>query len=148
MFNKIVIGLDGSEASENALRIACDMAQKYNSELHIVHTPQPQTVAFAMGAVAGYHAVTTMPSAAEVEESCAIVLNKAVSIAQLYNQKIKQTHTNQGDPAQQIIACAESCGADLIVTGRRGLGSIRSLVQGSTSLQVNHLAKCAYLSAV
>ena len=62
MFKKIVVGLDGSETSENALRIASDLASKYSSELHLVHTPQPQTVAFAMGAMPGYHAVTTMPS--------------------------------------------------------------------------------------
>ena len=68
MFRKIVIGIDGSDAATRALRLACDLAQKYGSELHLVHTPQPQTVAFAMGAVAGYHAVTTMPSAEEVKE--------------------------------------------------------------------------------
>ncbi len=66
MFKRIVVGFDGSPESEHALRLACDLAQKYDSEIHLVHTPQPQTVAFAMGAVAGYHAVTTMPSSEEV----------------------------------------------------------------------------------
>lgn len=69
MFSKIVVGIDGSQTSENAVRLACDLAQKYASELHLVHTPQPQTVAFAMGAVAGYHAVTTMPSEQEVQDA-------------------------------------------------------------------------------
>ena len=66
MFEKIVIGTDGSEEAEHALRLACDIAQKYDSEIHLVHTPQPQTVAFAMGAMAGYHAMTAMPAPEEV----------------------------------------------------------------------------------
>ena len=146
MFKKIVVGIDGSELSENALRLACDLAGKYDSELYLVHTPQPHTVAFAMGAVAGYHAVTTMPSHLEVQEACEKVLNSGREIAKGLGRDITKTHTGDGDPAKQIIACAEQCGADLIVTGRRGLGSVGAFVQGSTSQNLNHWAKCACLS--
>lgn len=148
MFEKIVVGMDGSQQAERALGLACDLARKYNSEIHLVHTPEPQTVAFAMGSVAGYHAVTTMPSAQDVEEAREKILTLARKIADEHDQKITQTYMELGDPADQIIACAEACGADLIVTGRRGLGSLGSLLQGSTSQRVNHLAKCACLSVV
>lgn len=148
MFDKIVVGIDGSETSETALSLACDIAAKYGSELHLVHTPQPHTVAFAMGAVAGYHAVTTMPSPEEVRKASDKILNSGKKIAKSHGQTITQTYSDAGEPADQIIACAENCGADLIVTGRRGLGSIGALVQGSTSQQINHLAKCACLSVV
>ena len=146
MFKKIVAGLDGSEASEKAFALACDLAQKYDSEIHLVHTPQPQTVAFALGAVAGYHAVTTMPSSDDVNASCEKIRSQGQAIADKYNREITQSHMDRGDPAEQLVACAEGCGADLIVTGRRGLGSVGSLVQGSTTQRVNHLAKCACLS--
>ncbi len=146
MFNNIVVGIDGSETSENALRIACDIAQKYKAEVHLVHTPQPQTVAFAMGAVAGYHAVTTMPSPEEVNEAGNRILSKGKDVAKTNNCDIKQAHLKSGEPADSIISYAEDCGADLIVTGRRGLGSFGSLIQGSTSQAVNHKAKCACLS--
>jgi nucleotide-binding universal stress UspA family protein len=148
MFKNIVVAFDGSSESEHALRLACDLAQKYDSAIHLVHTPQPHTVAFAMGAVAGYHAVTTMPSLEEVETACDKIVNSAKKIAQKKYTKINQIHTEHGDPAEQIIACAEDCGSDLIVTGRRGLGSIGSVVQGSTTQNVNHLATCACLSVV
>ncbi len=148
MFEKIVVGVDGSPESEHAFSLACDLAQKYNSELHLVHTPQPQTVAFAMGAVAGYHAATTMPSSEEIKMACDKIVSSAEAIAEKNNQKITQTHLERGDPADQIIACAKGCGADLIITGRRGLGSVGSLLQGSTSQRVNHLAKCACMSVV
>ena len=148
MFSKITVGLDGSETSENALKLACDLAKKYDAEIHLVHTPEPATVAFAMGAVPGYHAATTMPSAEEVEKAGEKILDAGKTIAKQYGADIALTHMKIGNPADQIIACAEGCGADLIITGRRGLGSIGSLVQGSTTQRVNHLAKCACLSVV
>jgi nucleotide-binding universal stress UspA family protein len=148
MFRKIVVGIDGSKASEDALRLACDIAQKYDSELHLVHTPQPQTVAFAMGAVAGYHTATTMPAPSEVQDAADKIINAGKKIATELGQTITQTHTPHGDPAEELVACAENCAADLIVMGRRGLGQVGALIQGSTSLKVNHLAKCACLSVV
>ncbi|TQV77903.1 universal stress protein [Denitrobaculum tricleocarpae] len=148
MFKNIVVGVDGSETSEVALRLACDLAGKYASEIHLVHTPQPHTVAFALGATMGYHAATTMPSPEEVREAAEKVLNASKAIAKDLGLEITQIRAERGDPAEQIIACAEDCGADLIVTGRRGLGGIGSLVLGSTTQKVNHLAKCACLSVV
>ncbi len=148
MFKKIVVGLDGSETSETALRVACDLARKYESEIHLVHTPQPQTVAFAMGAVAGYHVATTMPSDAEVKEATDKILSRGEAIAKESDCTIAQTYGDRGNPVDAIIACADNTGADLIVTGRRGLGGLASLVQGSTTQGVNHQAKCACLSVV
>ncbi|MGR3616583.1 MAG: universal stress protein [Paracoccaceae bacterium] len=148
MFKTIIVGLDGSQTSETALRVACDLAQKYGSQLHLVHTPQPQTVAFAMGAVAGYHAVTTMPSEAEVQQAADKIINAGQAIAAENNVTVTEAHSDRGNPVDEIIACAENCNADLIVTGRRGLGSIGALVQGSTSLGISHYAKCACLSVV
>jgi nucleotide-binding universal stress UspA family protein len=101
-----------------------------------------------MGAVVGYQAATTHPASEDVENVRDRIMNSAQAIAQKNNIKITQTYTEHGNPADQIIACAEGCGADLIVTGRRGLSSIGSLLQGSTTQQVNHLAKCACLSVV
>ena len=148
MFGKIVVGLDGSEHSDQALRIACDLAGKYGSDLHLVHTPQPQTVAFAMGAVAGYHTVTTMPSSEEVQEAADKIIDAAKAVVEEAGQTVTQAHTERGEPAEHIVACAKEVGADLIVTGRRGLGSMGSLLQGSTTQRVNHLAECACLSVI
>ena len=148
MFSNIVVGVDGSDTSDNAVRIACDLAGRYDSALYLVHTPQPQTVAFAMGAVAGYHAATTMPHHDEVVEAAGRIVDRATAVAKSCGRTVADTRIDQGDPAAHIVACADEVGADLIVTGRRGLGSIGSLVQGSTSQQVNHLAKCATLSVI
>ena len=148
MFKKIVVGLDGSETSDRSLRLACDLAQKYEAELHLVHTPQPQTVAFAMGAVAGYHAVTTMPHEQEVNAAAEKILAKGESVVRDCGQEVAQSRSDRGDPADNIVAYAKEVDADLIVTGRRGLGTVGALVLGSTTQRVNHLAECACLSVV
>lgn len=142
MFKKITVGLDGSETSENALRIACDLAQKYGGQMHIVHTPQVETVAYAVGA----GAVVITPSQEELDAAGAKVIEKGVAIAKECGQKVAKTHMTHGNAADQILHCAEDWGADLIVTGRRGLGGFASLVMGSTSQRVGHLAKCACLT--
>lgn len=148
MFQTIVVGLDGSEPAQHALRTACDLASKYKAKLHLVHAPHPQTVAFALGAVAGYHAATTMPSADEVQEAAEKVLAEGEQIVMQSGQTVAGTLHRVGDAADVIIDYAKGCNADLIVTGRRGLGSVGALVQGSTTQRVNQLAECPCLSVV
>jgi nucleotide-binding universal stress UspA family protein len=148
MFTKIVVGFDGSDSAERALRLACDISKKYKSEVHLVHTPQPQTVAFAMGAMAGYAAVTTMPPPEDVKAANDKMIGMAHTISQDCGVTLAQTHLKQGDPGDVMVAYADKCGADLIVMGRRGLGALGAIVQGSTSLRVNHLSKCATLSVI
>ncbi|GFE65505.1 universal stress protein [Litoreibacter roseus] len=146
MFKKIIVGLDGSEKAETATRIACDLAQKYGSEVTLMHVPHAETAAFVVGAVPGYHAAITKPSFAEIEKAGQKVLDHAREIAADAGCKTVKTHMPHGDAATEILAHAEDIGADLIVTGRRGLNSISSLVLGSTTQRINHLAKCACLS--
>ena len=146
MFRTLVVGIDGSQPSEKALRIACDLATLYDGTVHLVHTPQPQTVAFAAGAVAGYHVVTSMPPDDQVQDAARKILQKGVEIAEECGQQDVQTHTSRGNPVTEITAYADSCGADLIVTGRRGLGNIGGLVLGSTSQGIGHKASCAVLT--
>ncbi|MEO0390039.1 MAG: universal stress protein [Pseudomonadota bacterium] len=148
MFKTIVIGVDGSARADAALRAGCDIAERYGAQVHLVHTPQPQTVAFALGAVAGYHSVVTMPDLPEVERAADKVIQAATAAAQECGVQIAASHIAQGEPADQIVDYAASVGADLIVTGRRGLGSGAALVVGSTTQRVNHLAQCATLSVV
>lgn len=147
MFSKIVVGIDGSEPAEHALRLACDLAGKYGSELHLVHTPKAETVAFALGAVSGYRVATTMPDPEAVKEAAQQVLSSAHKVSKEYGL-VAQQHVGDADPADDVVGFAKSCGADLIVTGRRGLGQVAGMVMGSTSQRVSKKAECAHLTVV
>ena len=51
-----------------------------------------------------------------------------------------------GNPADEILQQAEKSKADLIVTGRRGLGGLASLVLGSVSHKVSQNAPCTCMT--
>ncbi|MGV6850513.1 MAG: universal stress protein [Marinibacterium sp.] len=147
MFETIVVGTDGSEASDKAVRIAADLAQKYAAELHLVHSPQPETAVYASAAIAGFPAVAEMPTAEELNRAGEEILKRAQGIAGDAGSVEAIPHLMPGDPADELIDCAAMVGADLIVTGRRGLGNLAGLVLGSTSQKISHHAKCAVLTA-
>lgn len=146
MFSQIIVGLDGSDSSKNATRIACDLANHYSSTLTLMHVPHAETAAFAIGAVAGYHAAISMPSVEEIEEAGQKILDEAKAIAADIGVASVKTRMAHGDAATEILAYTDDIGADLVITGRRGLSRFSTLVQGSTTQRINHLAKCACLS--
>ena len=145
MFKKIIVGLDGSDHSQNALRVACDLAGKYNSEIHLVHTSSLEGI---VDAVAGFHAVMIPPSVQQVEDAAREIFDAGAAIAKECGQEIIKTYIERGNPGDNILACAKKIDADLIVTGRRGLGTISGILQGSTSQRINHLAHCPCLTVV
>ena len=110
--------------------------------------PHGETAAFVVGAVSGYHAAITKPSFEEIEKAGQHVLDEALIIAADVSFEAVKTHMPHGDAATEVLLHADEIEADLIVTGRRGLSAISSLVLGSTTQRINHLAKCACLSVV
>jgi nucleotide-binding universal stress UspA family protein len=55
------------------------------------------------------------------------------------------TLIRQGYPADEIVQIAEDLGVGLIVVGSRGWGEVRSILLGSVSERVLHLAHCPVL---
>lgn len=148
MFKQILVGVDGSDSANRAIRTACDIAQHYDGQVTLVHVPHGEAAAFALGAVAGYHAATTMPSYEEVEEAGQKILDAAMAEADENGCKNVSAYMPHGDASTEIIEHAERIGADLIVTGRRGLSQMSNLLLGSTTQRINQFAKCACLSVM
>lgn len=146
MFSKILVGTDGSEGATRALEAAAELATKCGAGLSIIHVPRPDTIAFATGAVAGYHMVTTLPSDDQVRAAGAKVLTAATKVVTTAGGHVDATELRRGEPADEIVAFAQTEGVDCIVTGRRGLGNLMGLVMGSTSQRIAHIAPCAVLS--
>lgn len=148
MFRNIVVGLDGSEKAKAAARVACDLAKHYAGTVTLVHVPHAETAAYVVGAVSGYHAAMTKLTFTEIEEAGQMVLDEGLKIAASIGFKRVETQMPHGDAATELLALADEIGADLIVTGRRGLSRVESFVLGSTTQKVNNLAKCACLSVI
>lgn len=148
MFRQILVGLDGSEKALKGARVAYDLGKQYSGSVTLIHVPHAETAAFVVGAVSGYHAAITKPSFEEIEDAGQKVLDAGVAMAADVGFEAVKTQMPHGDAATEILLHADEIDADLIITGRRGLSAVSSMVLGSTTQRINHLAKCACLSMV
>ncbi len=142
MFNTIVVAIDGSEQAEHALATACDIAGKYNSRIHLVHSPELETTAIAVGS----GAVAIAPDPKKIAEAGKQVMEQATKQAEAQGCTPAECIIGNGDPADEILQQAEKSNADLIVTGRRGLGGLASLLLGSVSHKVSQNAPCTCMT--
>jgi len=142
MFKTIVVAIDGSEQAEHALATACDIASKYKSKIHLVHSPELETTAIAVGS----SAVAITPSAEKIAAAGKQVMAQALEQARNQGCTPAECIIGNGDPAEEILQQAEKSKADLIVTGRRGLGGLASLLLGSVSHKVSQNAPCTCMT--
>ncbi|MGB3243680.1 MAG: universal stress protein [Sulfitobacter sp.] len=146
MFSTILVAYDGSDHAKSALKVAADLAKIYGAKLHLTHTLQIDTPPIVVGALVA--ALEPVPTRAQIEKAGEQIIALARSEAKALGVEIDEVHLSAYEPARAILTTAEKIGADLIVLGRRGLGSIGSFALGSVSLSVSHGAKCACLTVL
>jgi nucleotide-binding universal stress UspA family protein len=139
---RILVATDSSEEASLAGEAAADIAQKTNSELHVVH----------VGPLVGYIAAGTPLITnvhdhyqEEVSKVAQNLLDAQVHHIEDAGSEVEQTHLMIGQPDEEIIELAEDIGAGLIVMGSRGLGGIRRGLMGSVSESVVRHAHCPVL---
>lgn len=146
MITSIVVGIDGSDAAERGLRMACGIATKFGAQIQLIHTPRDETVVYAAEAISGFYVGVNAAHQDVLREAAEKLIEKAQAIALEEGISEVEAHVGHGDPARDVLDRAEAASADLIVTGRRGLGDLGALVLGSTSHQISKNAKCACLT--
>lgn len=136
MFKKILVALDGSSFSENALHVAVDEARIHNAELHalyVVHHIVTHNMIYDRGVSApegspnAYHEV--------MEEEAKKVLSHAEEVASDEGVGII-THFMIGDPRDLIVDFSEEIKADLIIVGSSGKSGLDRFFLGSVSSSV------------
>ncbi len=133
MFKNILLGVDGSEHSIHAAKVAADLARCMQANLRIVVAHA--TVPAYLGELNFQHAVT-----ARLKES-RTVLEVATSTVGDIPGELK-TEILEGPAAEVILRVAEIRESDLIVMGSRGYGKLRGLLLGSQSQKVLQHAPC------
>lgn len=142
MYERIVVGTDGSHRALDAVRTAGRLAALCGSdEVHVVTAcrvlTQHEVSRVRAGLPPEYHDLVSSDLDAQDRFSEAqAVLDPAVAMVR---------HEAAGDPADAILAVAESTEADLIVVGARGLGAVERFVRGSVSTKVAHHSPCDVL---
>ncbi len=139
MFDKIVVGTDGSATATAALRSAAELAAQTSAALHIVSGYHPKRALRVTGLGSG--AEEWMVSSTD---QVAGILQDAADLVRRHRIEV-ETHHEEGDPAKALVTIAAKVGADLIVVGNRGMRGIRRLLPGSVPKVVSHKAPCAVL---
>ena len=144
MFKTILVAMDGSDHADKALATACSLARELNGDIHLVHVPEIELIAMAVGvtpAVLPYNEE-------DVAKAGKKVIDRATEAAEGAGCKVSSSHVQQGDPAHVIQARAAEIGADLLITGRRGLGKLTGLLMGSVSQKLGQVVHCAHMTVV
>ena len=127
--SNMLVCTDGSEHALKALDFAAKLAEKMDSKIVLLHVQEEKL-----------HKVS--PKTAE--DLGQKILAKTVRILGKRKAKIDR-RLEFGVPANVIVDVAEKGNHDLIVLGRRGLGTIDRFLLGSVSDDVSHKAKCSVL---
>jgi nucleotide-binding universal stress UspA family protein len=142
VFNRIVVGTDGSDTAAGAVRQATELAKLSGAELSIVSAFAP---------VSGRRVQEEQSQApADVQheigprEDVNLVLDAAAASARKEGVEV-QTHPVEADPADAILNVAEQTGADLIVVGNKGMTGARRYLLGSVPNNVSHHAPCSVM---
>ncbi len=134
MIKKILVPTDGSTHARKALEYASDFASKYQATVHLIHV------------IAPLHSVPEGYVDRQIEDHQQKVAKEIIEKAE---KELKKKHVEsyqstilQGNPAQEILEFARDNNVDIIIMGSRGAGMFETLMLGSVSHQVCHLADC------
>jgi nucleotide-binding universal stress UspA family protein len=134
--SRIVVGADGSPGAQRALDWAIDEARRRSSTLVLVHAwQQPIYAGDPMAAAA----LASSDVQHDAEVAAGRVLDAAV--AGLPDDVPHERVLVQGGAAEVLCEAARN-GAELLVVGTRGHGSVASLLLGSVSQAAAHHSPC------
>jgi nucleotide-binding universal stress UspA family protein len=123
MIEKILVAVAGRGLCEEMLKKLMELPSIQRASVTFLHVVPPQVTAEAM--------------AAKLEEGGKI-LAEAVKSLNLEPNRVT-ARLKQGDPKTTVCEMADEIGADLIITGSRGLGRLKSILENSVSQYVFQL---------
>jgi len=138
---KVLVPIDFSDYSKNALKYAVNFAKSFNAEIILVYVVEPVIYPpdFSMGQIA-------MPSInAEWDDRAKDELQKLAKsdIAGAGNVK---TVIKTGKPFVEIIETAKEENVDLIIIATHGHSGVEHILFGSTAEKVVRKAPCPVLT--
>lgn len=131
----IVVGVDGSESSKNALRWAARLAPSLGATVHAI-------VAWEYPIVFGLEG--GIPGAWKPDETAKEILGNVLdSVFGNARPAGLKGSISQGHPTFVLLDASKD--ADMLVVGSRGLGGFSGLLLGSVSSNCAEHAKCPVL---
>jgi nucleotide-binding universal stress UspA family protein len=142
MFKSIVVGTDGSETANEAVRQATELAKAVGASVDLVSAYEP--VSGARLREEAQQVPKDMEWMVNPREDVDATLKAAGEQVGEAGVEV-QTFAREGDPADAILDVAEELGADLIVVGNKGMTGAKRFLLGSVPNKVSHHAPCAVM---
>lgn len=136
MFNKILVGYDGSPHARKALHVSFDLAKKYGAQITAVSVAHVPDFADTRDEVNGVMEDAKDFFGKVLEEAKDLAAREGLSLT---------TRIVPGHPADTLARLVEEEGYDLVVLGARGLSGFKRYLLGSVSEAVVRLASCPVL---
>lgn len=138
MFKKVIWATDGSEAADDAMPHAMELATEHGGELFVVHCEE-----FTMPPKAGGR----FSRFANEEELKVKIERQADELARAGLKTTVQMGTAAVGGAAHVIAdAAREEAADVIVVGTRGHTPLGGLLLGSVTQRLLHISPCPVLA--
>jgi nucleotide-binding universal stress UspA family protein len=130
MYEKLLVAVDHSGATEKVLGAARDLAKLSDGEVWVIHLREREVMPRAglMAMESGDEAQAQVDAAVEELTTAGIKAHGVVR------------NTIYGYAAREIVEDAKTLDVGVIVMGSRGRGDLAGLVLGSTAHKVIHLA--------
>jgi nucleotide-binding universal stress UspA family protein len=140
-FQAILVPVDFSPPSIEALHVAADLARRYSAQVTLVYVYEPLG-RFVPDSYLFWNAeqVSTLLTHMKEDLESQRQLFEGIGATQV------RTLVLQGVPADEIVAHARSLGADLIVMGTHGRTGLLHALMGSVAERVLRTAPCAVLA--
>lgn len=138
MFKHILVAYDGSEYSKKALNVAIDLAKRYGAKLDIIEVIDTAAL-LSLG-------IAPIPDNVlrSIQDKVKADIEEAEKKAREAGVEAKGLVV-EGEPAASIIEYALKNNVDLIVTGSRGLSTIKRIFLGSVSTKILNESKVPVL---
>jgi len=133
----ILLATDGSEEAQLAAASAADLAEKTNSDLHVL-TVGPDLPLYELPE----HPADFEDVVRDNRRAAKELLEQQAKRIEESGVTVKETHLREGRADEEIVEVAEEIGAGLIVMGSRGQGRLRRALLGSVSDAVVRHAHC------
>lgn len=140
-FKKILVPVDFSSDSAQAVRMAMDLALRYEAALTLIHVYEP--VAYMMPDANTFF---TQPQLDQLFAELRKHLDALQAEARAGGVVRVETRLEQGFAVSEICESAKRMGCDLIVMGTHGRTGLSHLFLGSVAERVLRMAPCPVLT--
>jgi nucleotide-binding universal stress UspA family protein len=135
--NRIVVGVDGSDSSREALHWAYDEAAHHGASITAVSTWHPP----ALPMTPPYGSAPPEGYVSQPKQNALDLLERFVADLDVREPAVDvRTVVEEGNPAEVLIKLSEK--ADLMVVGSRGHGGFKGMLLGSVSQHLVAHADC------